>query len=256
MKKLGLSIRGAGTQGIAYAGAFQALEENNIKPEIIIGSSSGGAFSMMYAAGIPPLEIKDFLKHVSTFSFVGIESLIGRTLWSKKKYVKHIQEMLPNKRIEDLPIKLLLQFTNTKTKRSQIVDNGHIYDLIPGVMSFPHLIPSYKAPNGDKLIDGDLSSPFAINTLRDFGAEVTIGMRASDPRHINKKSYYDYIQYFQMRKLLKIHDEDLKNNPPDIFIDDLAFDTNPIRFNMIEENFNHGYAKMIEKIEEVKELIK
>ena len=37
--KLGLALSGGGIRGIAHAGALKALEDNNIKIDIIVGTS-------------------------------------------------------------------------------------------------------------------------------------------------------------------------------------------------------------------------
>ena len=50
--KLGIALSGGGIRGIAHAGVLRALEENNIKPEIISGTSSGSIISSLYAIRI------------------------------------------------------------------------------------------------------------------------------------------------------------------------------------------------------------
>lgn len=49
--KLGLALSGGGIRGIAHAGVLKALEENNIKVDIIGGTSSGGIIASLYAMG-------------------------------------------------------------------------------------------------------------------------------------------------------------------------------------------------------------
>lgn len=59
--KIGLVLSGGGTKGIAEAGAIKFLEENNIFPEIIAGTSAGAIVGGLYAFGRTPEEILDFL---------------------------------------------------------------------------------------------------------------------------------------------------------------------------------------------------
>ena len=47
--KLGVALSGGGIRGIAHAGALQALEDNNIKVDIIGGTSSGSLIASLYA---------------------------------------------------------------------------------------------------------------------------------------------------------------------------------------------------------------
>ena len=60
--KIGLALSGGGIRGIAHAGAIKALEENNIKIDIIGGTSSGSMIAVLYAMGYKPDEILNLFK--------------------------------------------------------------------------------------------------------------------------------------------------------------------------------------------------
>lgn len=55
--KLGIALSGGGIRGIAHAGVLQALEDNDIKPDIIGGTSCGSMVAVMYAMGYSPYHI-------------------------------------------------------------------------------------------------------------------------------------------------------------------------------------------------------
>ena len=55
--KLGLALSGGGIRGIAHAGVLRALEENNIKVDIIGGTSCGSLVASLYAMGYSPYYI-------------------------------------------------------------------------------------------------------------------------------------------------------------------------------------------------------
>ena len=55
--KLGLALSGGGIRGIAHAGVLQALEENDIKVDVIGGTSAGGLIASLYAIGYSPMYI-------------------------------------------------------------------------------------------------------------------------------------------------------------------------------------------------------
>ena len=55
--KLGVALSGGGIRGIAHAGALKALEDNNIKIDIIGGTSAGAMISTLYAMGYTPYYI-------------------------------------------------------------------------------------------------------------------------------------------------------------------------------------------------------
>ena len=49
--KLGIALSGGGIRGIAHAGVLKALEDNNIKFDIIGGTSAGSLIASLYAMG-------------------------------------------------------------------------------------------------------------------------------------------------------------------------------------------------------------
>lgn len=50
--RIGIALSGGGIRGVAHAGVLKALEEHNIKPEIISGTSSGSIIASLYALRI------------------------------------------------------------------------------------------------------------------------------------------------------------------------------------------------------------
>ena len=60
--KIGLALSGGGIRGIAHAGVIKALEENNIKIDIIGGTSAGSMIASLYAVGYTPDEIYNLFK--------------------------------------------------------------------------------------------------------------------------------------------------------------------------------------------------
>ena len=52
--KIGIALSGGGIRGIAHAGVLKALEDNNIKVDIIGGTSAGSMIASLYAMGYTP----------------------------------------------------------------------------------------------------------------------------------------------------------------------------------------------------------
>ena len=48
---LGLALSGGGAKGFAHLGAFKALEECGLRPDIISGTSAGALMGALYADG-------------------------------------------------------------------------------------------------------------------------------------------------------------------------------------------------------------
>lgn len=63
--KLGVALSGGGIRGIAHAGVLQALEDKNVKIDIIGGTSSGSMVASLYAMGYKPYIIYQLFKRHS-----------------------------------------------------------------------------------------------------------------------------------------------------------------------------------------------
>ena len=86
--KLGIALSGGGIRGIAHAGVLKALEDNNIKIDVIGGTSSGGLVASLYAMGYSPYYIyvlfKKYAKDLVEIDSAPIVSGIGNFMFNKK----------------------------------------------------------------------------------------------------------------------------------------------------------------------------
>ena len=67
-KSIGIVFSGGGSKGIAQAGVLKFLEEQNIKPLHIAGTSAGAILTALYAYGKKPEEILEFLQSIYLFT--------------------------------------------------------------------------------------------------------------------------------------------------------------------------------------------
>ena len=86
--KLGVALSGGGVRGIAHAGALKALEDNNIKVDVIGGTSSGSLVASLYAMGYSPYYIyilfKKYAKELVEINSTPIISGVGNFMFNKK----------------------------------------------------------------------------------------------------------------------------------------------------------------------------
>jgi len=61
-QKVGLVLSGGGAKGITHIGVIKALEENNIPIDYVAGTSMGAIIGGMYAMGMSPDQMANFLK--------------------------------------------------------------------------------------------------------------------------------------------------------------------------------------------------
>lgn len=85
---LGLCLSGGGVKGAAHIGVIKALEEENIKPDFISGTSSGSIVATLYAVGYSAEEIKKiFIENATKIKYFDLKNIINIiiNLFKKKR---------------------------------------------------------------------------------------------------------------------------------------------------------------------------
>jgi NTE family protein len=60
--KIGVVLSGGGARGVAHVGVLEWFEQNRIPVHFVAGTSMGGLIGAIYSMGMPPAEMREFLK--------------------------------------------------------------------------------------------------------------------------------------------------------------------------------------------------
>ena len=107
--KLGIALSGGGIRGIAHAGVLKALEDNDIKIDIIGGCSSGSIIAILYAMGYKPNYIyrlfKKYAKDIAALNTKPLISGLKNRIFKSKK----VTGLKDGQQIEELCNKLAIR---------------------------------------------------------------------------------------------------------------------------------------------------
>jgi len=191
-----------GVRSIAALGIADVLTQAGLKPDVVVGCSSGALFGACIAKG-----------------WTGREGLEAATqLWSadltqKKRWRAYFELIAPRlwgfgsdfalrdaalirarverafgaTQIEELPTALRVVATEASTGRSVVLTRGRVADAVRASMALPFMFPSVEF-DGRRLVDGVISDPLPVSAARDARAIVTVGFRGSLPRRIDRAS--------------------------------------------------------------------
>ena len=109
--KLGLALSGGGAKGFAHIGAFKLLEECNLKPDIIAGTSAGALMGALFADGYSADEIKELFTGREFSEFAQIQ-LPKAGLFDSKRFKYFLRRHLRAKTFEELSIPLIVIATD------------------------------------------------------------------------------------------------------------------------------------------------
>lgn len=174
--KVGVALSGGGIKGLCHAGAFKALEEYGIKPDIISGVSAGGIVGALYADGMSPDSIYSFFKGI-TFSKMTKFQLSSDGFFSIESFGELIGEQLKAKTFEELKIPLRVVATDLDHGKSVTFSSGELLRPLIASSSLPVLF-SPTIINDTTYVDGGVLKNFPVSIIRD-DTEYVIGLNCS-----------------------------------------------------------------------------
>ena len=143
-KSIGLVLSGGGTKGLAHAGAIKFLEEQNIRPTKIAGTSAGSIVGAMYAWGKTPEQILDFFKSIYFFHWRHI-TFTKAGLIDSEAFKDYFRAVFKEAKLSDLEIPTQITATDMIKGQLTIFDSEtRIVDALIASCSFPGVISPYQ----------------------------------------------------------------------------------------------------------------
>ncbi len=204
--KVALVLSGGGAKGIAHIGVLKVLEEQGIKPDIILGTSMGSLIGGLYAIGYTPAELEkmvsefdwDYLlndkiarkniligkgdknkKTIFSLPLVGLKPQMSTGLYSGQNVLTLLDILTYkyNRKIsfDSLPIPFRCVATNIETGTPKIFNYGKLSEAMRASMSIPSVFSPYKI-DGELYVDGGLVNNFPTDIARKMGADIVIGV--------------------------------------------------------------------------------
>ncbi len=283
--KLGVALSGGGIRGIAHAGALKALEDNNIKVDIIGGTSSGSIIASLYAMGYSPYYIyilfKRYAGELSEIESGPIITGIGDFMFNKKISINGFKngENIENayqslalrkgiKKIGDITkMPLVIPavdvvdskkyiFTNkipdgTK-KKSHYITDIPIGKAVRASSSFPCIFSPCDFKK-HKFLDGGVLDNVPVEEVKKQGADkvIAINFKADD---IDDESN---MMDIAMRTIdimgNKISEESLQKS--DFILTIQTDKTGLLEVDKLDDCYQYGYHAMVDNLESIKEII-
>ncbi len=280
----GLAMAGGGLKGLAYIGVFKALEELNIKPDYLSGTSSGSIFATMYALGCTPEEMKEkalaYYKMITkinkkpifkagfTYLSTGTAKLEGLIpgeniekiiqLVSDDKNIKNMNELKINYAIatvDTISTKECIFLSKDFKLKNEDIDylyNVPIATATRASMSFPGVFTpcNYEKYN---FIDGGTKDNLPVQVLKDMGASKTLALSFRIDDYEPKEDIFgillrtvDIFSLKDVRKAQKI---------ADLAIEIDASGTSLLQIDDIDKVINTGYNTILQNKEKILKLV-
>jgi len=179
-KNVALVLSSGGPRGFAYIGAIEALEEHGYTITSIAGTSIGSLVGGIYAAG-KLAEFKEWLYSLNAWEVFSLMDLsIGKNHFVKgERIIEAIMEIVPNVKIEDLPIPYRAVATDLYTGREVVFDHGPLFRAIRASISIPSLFRPVKY-GLTTLIDGAIVNCLPLNRVERTEGDLLVAFDVND----------------------------------------------------------------------------
>ncbi|MCD4749891.1 MAG: patatin-like phospholipase family protein, partial [Thermoanaerobaculales bacterium] len=235
--ELVLVLSGGGARGAAHIGVLRVLEEMQIAPDMIVGTSMGSIVGGLYAAGWSPDEIEELLVSID-WNQVFTDKVPRNDLSFRRKQddrpylikarlhfdedgfylpagllsgqsLEILLETLearsrPERDFDRLPIPFRAVATDIENGEAVVLDSGSLARAMRTSMSIPGMFPPVKY-EGRTLIDGGSVANLPIGIAQSLGAEHIIAVDISSPMQspdMKLKNFWDV--YNRLNSLLTV----------------------------------------------------
>ena len=176
-KKIGYALGGGAARGLAHIGVLKVLEEHNIFPDIITGTSIGALIGALYAGGIKIGDIEQFALRLDFKRLVlladmtlPLSGLIGG-----KRVISLLKSILADLTFSQLKYDFACVATDIKTGEQVVLREGSLIEAVRASISLPGIFTPVSI-KGRYLVDGGLVNEVPVSVCREMGAEYVIGV--------------------------------------------------------------------------------
>lgn len=177
--KIAFALGSGAARALAHLGALKFLEEKEIKPDIITGTSMGAFLSALYATGLSIDEMINIACELNWRKLGGsLDVSLHHGLIEGQKFEDFLSRMIPVDTFEECSCNLGLVSTNLTTGDKVYHSSGPLIPAIHASMSFPGIL-SPVVSGKDILMDGGLTEPIPYGIARKMGADRIIAMNVN-----------------------------------------------------------------------------
>lgn len=225
--KVALVLSGGGAKGLAEIPLLEAIEEEGIKVDMVLGTSMGALLGAMYSSGYSPKEIREIMSSLDFVSIlsdwtVPMKRVPAEAFSTKKDNLFSLSFSLTDPKfgsapsllgdqkiltlldsyfskvggIDDfdrLPVPFRAMTTDISTGKEVLYKNGSIVKAIRGSMSLPGVWVPARMDDGTYVLDGGLENNLPLQEAVDMGADIIIAIDSASSLYTDPATLDDLL---------------------------------------------------------------
>ncbi len=287
--KVAIALSGGGAKGLAQIGVLEALKDNEIPIEIIVGTSMGSVIGGLYSAGYSLAQIdsisentnwEDILasaretdrkelfvdqkitedKAIFSLRLKGLTPIIPTSINNGQRLTSYLNLLAfqapihVKKNFDDLRYKFRAVCTDLVTGNPVIIKSGSLSQAMRASSSVSFFLSPVKM-DSLILVDGGLVANVPVNIASKSGADFIIAVNTTSGLHSKSELTLPWIIADQIISIpMKILNEEQLNNA-NVIINPNLSDKDPIDFTEIDTLVKKGYRSGLTYVQRIKEEI-
>ncbi len=279
-----LALSGGGARGFAHIGILQALEEEQIDPDLIVGCSMGAVIGGLYAAGYSADELKQmalstdwsslfldkparrnlFLaqkettsRHIFALRFRGFAPEVPLALTNGQKLSDLLFDLVqrapyrPWPSFDDLRIRFRAVATDLNSGKPVIFSQGDLSEAMRASISMPLVFAPYRMDTL-ALVDGGVIENIPVNTALQQGADFVIAVDLSSSFQRGEEVSAPWELADRVTTLMHVERNEESRRKADLVVTPDIGKHRSAEFTGIDSLIQAGYAAMKAAIPELK----
>ena len=156
---------------------IQVLEENGIRPDLVVGTSAGSLVAALYASGKSGAELAAIAQGMDEGAITDW-AFPGRGLIRGEALARYVREQTGNRTIEQMRLPLGIVATDLDNGEAILFQRGDTGAAVRASSAVPAVYQPVKIGSRE-YVDGGLASPVPVRFARQMGAEVVLAVDIS-----------------------------------------------------------------------------
>ncbi len=173
--RVALVLSGGGLRGLAHLGVLRVLEQQGLRPDLVVGTSVGAIIGGAYASGTPVKDMEALPQPGALDPWGSWLVTPGQRSAALEQFVA---SQLAHQRLEDFPLRFVAVATARQSGCVMLFGSGDAARAIMASSALPGALAPVAISSGI-YVDGGLGAPLPVRIARSLGADVVIAVDAT-----------------------------------------------------------------------------
>lgn len=175
--RIGLALGGGAARGFAHIGVIQVLEEQGIRPALVVGTSAGSLVAAMWASGKSGAQLATLASTMEESSITDW-AFPGRGLIRGEALARYVRRQTGGLNIEQMPVPLGIVATDLDSGEPILFRRGDPGLAVRASSAVPAVFQPVRIGERE-YVDGGLVAPVPVRFARQMGADLVIAVDIS-----------------------------------------------------------------------------